>query len=327
MPVAEWIRQLREIVGTELIVSIGAAAIIRDEQGRILLQQRSDTGRWGLPGGAVDPGEEPAEAAVREAFEETGLHVEPIKLVGLFGGKGQIVQYPNGDRTAYVSATFECRVIGGEIIPISDETLDVRWFAPDELPDSFVEAHRRRIAAYLMGETPFFLRPDSFSPLNGIGYIEAIRGKLGGRLLMLPGTIALIFNESGEVLIQKRRDNGNWNLPGGIYEIGEEPAETLMRELYEETGLYVQPRRLVGIYAGKDWIVTYPNNDQVAYMSMVFEAIITGGELRIDEESLDLRFVSPDNLPAPFAPQHRRLIQYALDGKEAHFIYQGKEYC
>jgi 8-oxo-dGTP diphosphatase len=326
MPVAEWIRELREIIGNELIVSVGAAAIIRDEQGRILLQQRSDNGRWGLPGGAVDPGEEPAEAAVREAFEETGLYVEPVKLVGLFGGKRQIVQYPNGDRTAYVSATFECRVTGGEIIPISDETLDVRWFATDDLPESFVESHHRRIEAYLKGEIPFFLPMESFEASAG-NYIRDIRKKVGHQLLMSPSITALIFNEEGEILVQQRSDNGLWNLPCGAYEVGEEPTETLMREVYEETGFYTQAKRLVGVYGGKDYIVTYPNQDRVAYMNIFFEGLITGGELAMDEESLDLRFVAPNFLPAPFSQLHQRLIHYALEGKEAHFIYQGKEYC
>lgn len=326
MPIADWMRQIREIVGHDLVVSMGAAAIIRDDEGRFLLQQRSDNGRWGLAGGAVDPGEEPAEAAVREAFEETGLHVEPVKLVGLFGGKRQIATYPNGDKMAYVSATFECRVIGGEIIPVSDETLDVRWFAPNELPQSFVDVHHRRIEAYLQGHTPYFLQADSFEASNE-NYIRNIRSKVGHQLLMSPSISAYIQNEAGEILVQQRSDNGIWNLPCGAYEAGEEPVETLMREVYEETGLEVRAKRLVGVYAGKDYIVTYPNKDQVAYINMFFEAGIHGGELRKDEESLDLRFVHPDNLPEPFDKQHIRLIQRAREGKTGHFIYQGKEYC
>lgn len=326
MPIADWMRQLREKVGNDLIVSMGAAAIIRDEQGRFLLQQRADNGRWGLAGGAVDPGEEPAEAAVREAFEETGLHVEPIKLVGLFGGKRQVVQYPNGDKMAYISATFECRVIGGEIIPVSDETLDVRWFAPHEMPQSFVEVHHRRIEAYLKGQTPYFLQADSFAA-SSESYIKTIRHKVGNQLLMSPGVTAAIFNEKGQILVQQRSDTGDWNLPGGVYEIGEEPVETLMREVYEETGLDVRAKRLVGVYAGQDWMVTYPNQDQMAYINCFFEAEIHSGELRKDAESLDLRFVYPDELPEPFAPQHRRLIQYAREGKIGHFFFKGQEYC
>lgn len=325
MPIADWIRQLRETVGNELIVSIGSAAIIRDDEGRFLLQQRSDNGRWGLPGGALDPGEEPAETAVREAFEETGLHVEPIKLVGIFGGKGHLVQYPNGDRTAYISTTFECRVIGGEITPITDETLDVRWFAPEELPQSFVEAHQRRIEVYLKGECPYFLNLPSFEASDK-NYIRQIRSKVGNQLLMSPSISALIYNEAGEILVQQRSDNGLWNLPCGAYEIGEEPVETLMREVYEETGLHVQAKRLVGVYAGKEYIVTYPNKDQTAYMNMFFEAEIRSGELRKDEESLDLRFVAPDALPAPFERLHQNLIQYATEGKVGHFIYKGQHY-
>jgi 8-oxo-dGTP diphosphatase len=326
MPIAEWIRELRQTVGNDLIVSIGAAAVVRDEQGRLLLQQRSDNGRWGLPGGAVDPGEEPAETAVREAFEETGLHVEPIKLIGLFGGKKHIVTYPNGDKMAYISATFECRAIGGEIIPVSDETLDVRWFAPDKLPQSFVEVHHRRLDVYLKGQYPYFLNLPTFEA-NQQNYFREIRQKVGNQLLMSPGATAVIFNDKGEILVQKRTDTGIWNLPGGAYEPGEEPVETLMREIYEETALHIQARRLIGVYAGEEYIYKYPNGSQVAYMNMAFDAIIKNGELRKDAESLDLVFVSPDALPEPFLPRHARVVRYALEGKTGHFFYKGNEYC
>lgn len=57
-----------------------------DERGRLLLVQQAETGYWSTPGGAVELGETPADAAVREAWEETGLLVEPVALIGVFGG-------------------------------------------------------------------------------------------------------------------------------------------------------------------------------------------------------------------------------------------------
>jgi 8-oxo-dGTP diphosphatase len=86
MPMSPYIAELRSKVGHSLLMMPGAAAFIRNDQGEILLQRRSDTGQWVLPGGAIDPDEEPADAVVREVWEETRLKVVPDKLIGVYGG-------------------------------------------------------------------------------------------------------------------------------------------------------------------------------------------------------------------------------------------------
>ena len=322
MPVSDWILQIREKIGHDLIVMIGAAAIIPDGDGQILLQKRTDNGRWGLPGGGIEPGEEPADAVVREVYEETGLRVIPITLVGVYGGKNQIITYANGDQTAYVSITFECRIIGGEINPDPDETLEVRWFNSQQLPENIVPQHVRRIQSLLNGTIPFFALPEK--PVLGTesNYIQSIRQHIGNQLIMSPGATALIFNEVGEILVQQRHDNGAWNLVGGVYEVGEEPAETMIREVYEETGLIAEPTRLIGVYGGKNCLIIYPNGDRIAYINIIFECKIIGGNLNIhDTESLDLRYVSVDNLPQPFNENHAVLIQHALNRNEPYFAF------
>jgi 8-oxo-dGTP pyrophosphatase MutT (NUDIX family) len=111
------------------------AAIVRDPAGRVLLQRRSDNGAWGLPAGAIDPGEAPALALVREVWEETGLVVAPERIAGVFGGAdGFRFVYPNGDRIETTVVVFECRVLGGELGGRDDETIELRYFAPDEMP-------------------------------------------------------------------------------------------------------------------------------------------------------------------------------------------------
>ena len=97
MPISDYLKGLRAAIGHEMILNPGVAAIIRDEAGRVLLQKRSDDGSWSLPAGAIDPGESPAQAVVREAYEETGLRVVPEKVAGVFGGEGFRHTYPNGD--------------------------------------------------------------------------------------------------------------------------------------------------------------------------------------------------------------------------------------
>jgi 8-oxo-dGTP pyrophosphatase MutT (NUDIX family) len=124
---------LREHVGTELLVVPAAAVLVRDDRGRVLLVRHADLDAWLLPGGAVEPDEAPAEAAAREALEETGLEVETGRVLGAFGGPGFRVQYPNGDRIAYVPVVFEGRVVGGSANPDGVEIAEVRWFDPGEV--------------------------------------------------------------------------------------------------------------------------------------------------------------------------------------------------
>lgn len=320
MAISEWVKNLRDIIGTDLVVMPAASAIVRDKNGRVLLQQRSDNGLWGVPGGGIDPGEEPAQAAIREVYEETGLHVEVLRLIGVFGGKYQVKSYPNGDKVAYVSVTFECRVIGGEINPDPEESKDVRWFSIDELPFEFMKVHQRRISAIQSGTMPYFEVPETVEFTNPSNYIRDIRKKIGNQLLMMPGSTAVVFNDDGQILIQKRSDIALWGLPGGYYEPGEEPAETAMREVYEETGLKVKPTRLVGVYGGDTFKYTYPNGDVVVATNIVFVCEIVGGTLNHhSEESLELCFVAPDKLPESFLEAHRILIDHALKPSEPYF--------
>lgn len=323
MPISEWMKSIRNIVGHDLVVMVGASAIVLDDNGRILLQQRSDNQQWGIPGGGIEPGEEPATSAIREVYEETGLHVEITRLIGVFGGKEQVKQYPNGDQFAYISVTFECRVIAGDINPDPDETLDANWFTLDNLPTNFVDVHKRRISAWKANHIPFFEVPSLenyvFARTN---YITNIRQKIGNMLLMSPGATAIIFDDNGHVLVEHRRDDELWNFPSGAYEIGEEPAEIIIREVYEETGLLVRPTRLVGIYGGKTFVRTYPNGDVVAYIGFVFMCEIVSGALRLDsEESIDLCFVDPMNLPEPFTDHHRPMLDHALNRTETYFSH------
>lgn len=122
-----------------------ASAVIFDRRGRLLLQQRSDGGQWGLPGGSVEIGESLATAVVREVREETGLIVAPRRLIGVYSDPSlQVVRYPDGNVWHYVSCLFECVVRGGELTTC-DETLALDWFLPSRLPPTLLPNHRIRI--------------------------------------------------------------------------------------------------------------------------------------------------------------------------------------
>ena len=88
MAISPYMKNLRAHFGSQLVLMPSVAAIIRNEAGQILFLVRADNGLWDLPAGAIDPGETPAQAVVREVREETGLIVEPVAVGGVFGGPG-----------------------------------------------------------------------------------------------------------------------------------------------------------------------------------------------------------------------------------------------
>ncbi|MGH7390607.1 MAG: NUDIX domain-containing protein [Candidatus Rokuibacteriota bacterium] len=121
------------------------SAVIFDRRGRLLLQQRSDSGQWGLPGGSVEIGESVHVAIRREVREETGLDVAVGRLVGVYSvPELQIVRYPDGNVWHYVNVCFECVVRSGALTTC-DETLDLRYFPPRRLPAMLLSSHRIRI--------------------------------------------------------------------------------------------------------------------------------------------------------------------------------------
>lgn len=127
-------RELRALVGTRLLLLPGVSAIIRNNRGDVLCLLRADDGRWGLPAGAIDPGESPAAAIVREVREETGLDVCVEAVAGVFGGTDFRHQYPNGDEAEFVTIVFECRVTGGKLHAADGEALEFRWFPFNAMP-------------------------------------------------------------------------------------------------------------------------------------------------------------------------------------------------
>ncbi|MFF6910439.1 NUDIX domain-containing protein [Streptomyces sp. NPDC012389] len=132
MATPDFIRTIRATAGHQLLLLPGVTAIVFDDEGRVLLGRRADTGRWSVIGGISEPGEEPALTAEREVLEETGVHCVAERLV--LTQALQPVQYANGDRCQYLDITFRCRATGGEARVNDDESLEVGWFPLDGLP-------------------------------------------------------------------------------------------------------------------------------------------------------------------------------------------------
>jgi 8-oxo-dGTP pyrophosphatase MutT (NUDIX family) len=132
--IAAHIARLRAVVGHELLLLPSVSVLPVDEAGRVLLVRHAghDDG-WGVLGGAVDVGESPAAAAVREAREEIGVGIRLVRLLDVLGGPDYEVSYPNGDRVAYVTAVYEARVVEGSPAVSDGELSELAWFGPGDL--------------------------------------------------------------------------------------------------------------------------------------------------------------------------------------------------
>ncbi|WP_396598884.1 NUDIX hydrolase [Frigoribacterium sp. R86507] len=148
MATPDFVLSLREKIGTAPLWLAGATAVVvRGDE--TLLVRRADTGAWTPVTGIVDPGEHPADAAVRETLEEADLQVVPERLASI-GVTGEVV-YPNGDRAQYLDHTFVMRYVSGEPSPADGENTEARWFRLDDLPTMGADMLGRLDAA-LSGE-------------------------------------------------------------------------------------------------------------------------------------------------------------------------------
>ncbi len=134
-----YIKWLRSKVGHEKIILVFAGGCIFNEVGEILLQRRGDSNKWGFPGGAVELGETPEMAAIREAKEETGLDVKVSDLIGIYTDTEMM--YPNGDLAHSICITYVLERIGGELRIDNVETLELKYFSLDNTPELFCKQH------------------------------------------------------------------------------------------------------------------------------------------------------------------------------------------
>lgn len=149
-------------------------------------------------------------------------------------------------------------------------------------------------------------------------YIHWLRQKVGHDPVFVNATCAIILDDAGRVLLQRRgqgEKSGSWSLPGGIMEIGERPQETITREVLEETGLDVSVEKFLGVYTSPE-LVTYPNSDTCQMVTQVFLCAVRGGSLRSDgDETLELRYFSKEDRPRMFRPHLERALRNFENGQ------------
>jgi len=148
-----------ERIGRTARLAVGCAAVIFDAgRERILLTRRTDNGRWCLPGGHMEAGENAAEACAREVWEESGLRVDVGRLIGVYTTPHRIVAYADGNQFQVVSLCFEATPTGGTL-GLSNETTEAAYFTPGEIADlDVIDSHIERIADALAGQVAAFVR-------------------------------------------------------------------------------------------------------------------------------------------------------------------------
>lgn len=284
-----------------------ADAIVTNEWNETLLIRRDDTRTWAQPGGALNDGELPDSAVVREVEEETGVKVYPVRLVGL--------TFSPNRRHDQLVFTFRCIQRGG-VIGRSAESTEVAFLPAARLPSPMLGMHRQRLEQGLRHpggppqwatyRFPWYLRLGR--PLLNL-YLNA-RNRLTGRVYNAPpdwrsAAFAVIRDETGRVLWVRWREPDVWKLPGGAGLPHEAPWETVRREAGEDTGLAVEPLDLTGVYVK-------PTNEII----FVFTAPVTPQERRSLESQLRFAFFAPGEEPANALPQHVRRVADAVGPEE-----------
>ncbi|MGH9121546.1 MAG: NUDIX domain-containing protein [Acidimicrobiales bacterium] len=138
---------------------------------------------------------------------------------------------------------------------------------------------------------------------------------------LVPAATAVVADEAGRILLERRVDNDLWALPGGVMEPGEMIAETAVREVREETGLEVEPTGLVGIYSDPNHIIEYADGEVRQQFSICFRTRLIGGQLRLDDESTELRWVEPSELDdLAIHPSIRLRIDHFLQNRPEPYV-------
>lgn len=150
-------------------------------------------------------------------------------------------------------------------------------------------------------------------------FITRLRKKIGNDPLWLTGITAYVEDDAGRILLGRRADTGQWALVYGIVEPAEEPADTCVREVREETGVDVTPTCLVSVKSSP-YMVTYANGDQCQYMDLLFACHVREGgnaQPRVaDDESLEVGWFEPTALPQPLATSTQARLELVRTFKQ-----------
>ncbi|MEK4487015.1 NUDIX hydrolase [Psychrobacillus sp. FSL H8-0484] len=131
-----YIMDLRKIVGSSLLIMVGACVIVLNKENRILLQLRKDNNCWGLAGGSLEMGESLEQVAKRELFEETGLVANKLELFNVYSGEKFYYKYPHGDEVYNVVTAYICNDFEGVLKKEESEVQELYFFHFNEIPSN-----------------------------------------------------------------------------------------------------------------------------------------------------------------------------------------------
>ena len=160
-----------------------------------------------------------------------------------------------------------------------------------------------------------------------MGYIEDLRAIVGQRPLILVGSVAIILDEEGRLLLQQRKyPKESWGLAGGLMELGETTEEVARREVEEETGLKVGKLHFINVYSGPEYFVKAANGDQFYCVTVAYYTDDYSGELVVDEkESISIEYFYPHELPEGIVKSHKKIIDEFLDKRSADYTGNSSE--
>lgn len=148
----------------------------------------------------------------------------------------------------------------------------------------------------------------SITEVCRLEYYKEVRNYVGHKPLILPGSVVIIVNDKGEILLQERKDHC-WGLPGGLMNLGESLIDTAKREVYEETGLRVDNLVLLDVLSGPQYYFKNPNGDEVYSVTVVYASADYTGELKSDmDEGNSLKFCRIHDLPEPMEQEYKDYI-------------------
>ena len=138
---------------------------------------------------------------------------------------------------------------------------------------------------------------------------------------LIPAASAIVIDQDGRILLHRRDDNELWSIPGGAMEVGERIADTVIREVEEETGLEVKPERVVGIYSNPQHVVEYADGEVRQQFSVCFACRVVDGDLAVSNESLEVGFFTPAQIKAmPMHESIRLRIRHYLEPRPQRVI-------
>lgn len=307
-----YIDWIRTHVGTRKIFLPFACIIVRDVSNHILLQKRTDFDVWGLPGGVLELDEDLEACARRELKEETGLEVGKLGVVGIYTDPRYDVTYPNGDQVQQFTVCFEGHANGGIMRPDGLETSEQVFFRPAAVNELDIPLwYRDMILDAQRAGLPAFKSPYTSSLTSD--QIAAVRPYIGTALYSGVGASAIIMREDGYILMLQHKYESAWRPPAGFSDLGENVAQTVVREVWEETRLQIIPERIIAIHSTPKLSVTYRNGDQTRNVGVVFQAKLLGGTPVIDEKEIaDLAWMTPENALANFDTKRRWFFEAVL---------------